>query len=180
MVDVPFGFVRRPDGDGVAGVDERMEGHMTGVGFDDRQGRCGLVGCWPYREEPCLRDSSAPNHTSPHIEFATLPAGKSVTLTFRLYEGSAEPYAFTPVLRRNFSETEAAHKLNPWFSFKEAADHAAHGIYTWHYDEEFHALWETCTYDLSYAKNNKFVDRFEMHTGFVSGSRMRMHCVSMD
>ncbi len=150
---------------------ERRAGHMTGVGLDNRPGRRALVGSWPYREEPRCRGkrSFARDVLAPEIEYAELPAGAGVELDFWLYAAPPAPYAFAPVLRETFARWDDAHPPRPWFPTTEAADHAAFGLFTWHYDAEHAALWEVCSYDACYGLNARQVRRFEMHTGFVSG-----------
>jgi hypothetical protein len=150
---------------------ERQAGHMTGVGLDNRPGQRALVGTWPYREAPRCRDtrSFARDVLAPEIEYAELASGACVELDFWLYAAAPEPYAFAAVLRETFARWDGAHPLRPWFPAAEAAAHAAFGLYTWHYDDEHAALWEVCSYDACYGKNQRQVARFEMHTGFVSG-----------
>lgn len=150
---------------------ERQAGHMTGVGLDNRPGRRALVGTWPYREEPRCRDtrSFARDVLAPEIAFAELAPGAGVTLDFWLHAAPSDPFAFAPVLRETFARWDGAHPLRPWFPTPEAAEHAAFGLFTWHYDAEHAALWEVCSYDACYGLNARQVRRFEMHTGFVSG-----------
>jgi len=150
---------------------ERQAGHMTGVGLDNRPGRRAIVGVWPYREEPRCRDtrSFARDVLAPEIEYAELAPGAEVQLDFWLHAAPPDPYAFAPVLRETFRRWDEAYPARPWFPTSEAADHAAFGLFTWHYDPEHAALWEVCSYDACYGLNARQVRRFEMHTGFVSG-----------
>lgn len=152
-------------------LEERTAGHMTGLGLVNVAGRRALVGCWPYREEPCPRATAtiAPDQAHPTLEFATLAPGATVRIAFWLYVGGPLPYAFAPLLRETFRRWDDRFPLHPWFPLADGAAHAAYGLFQWHYDAESAALWETCSYDRYYAKNARHVDRFEMHTGFVSG-----------
>ena len=152
-------------------MEETTAGEMAGIGLDNRPGRRALVGTWPYREEPRQRDtaSTGPDVTLPVIRLATLGPGKSVAVSFWLHTGDGSPHAYAPILRETFSRWDDRHPLNPWYPIRDGMDHAAHGLFEWHFDRESGALWETCSYDRYYAKNDRHVDRFEMHTGFVSG-----------
>lgn len=152
-------------------MEERSGGHMSSIGLVNVPGERSLVGAWPYREEPRPRNTQSVDDdlTRPVITFATLQAGESVAVSFWIYCGDATPHAYAPLLRETFARWDDRHPLKPWFPTAEAADHAAYGLFTWHYDRDPGALWETCSYDRYYAKNGRHVDRFDMHTGFVSG-----------
>ncbi|MBE0664745.1 MAG: hypothetical protein IH584_02915, partial [Candidatus Aminicenantes bacterium] len=41
-----------------------------------------------------------------------------------------------PVLRETFRRWDDRHGLRPWYPTSEAATHAAHGLFTWHFDRE--------------------------------------------
>lgn len=152
-------------------MEEQLHGQMVGIGLDNRPGCRAIVGTWPYREEPRRRDIAPldADPLQPVITFATLQPGETATIVFHLHAGDTDPYAFAPLLRETFRRWDAQHPGNPWFSTRAGIDHAAYGLYHWHYDPEHAVLWETCAYDRYYAKNDRHVDRFDMHTGFVSG-----------
>lgn len=152
-------------------MEERSAGHMTGIGLDHRAGRRALIGTWPYREEPRQRAVARPGQDTlqPVITYASVAPGEVLTVSCWLAIGPPAPHAYAPILREMFSRWDARFPLHPWYPTADGAAHAAYGLYTWHYDPEEGALWETCTYDGYYGKNSRQVDRFEMHTGFVSG-----------
>jgi len=155
-------------------MDEHPHGHMSSLGFDNRPGQRALLGSWPYREEPrqrsqCELDPTKQSLFTPVITYFTLSPGNSVEFSFHLFTGSSDPHAFAPVLRESFEWFDPAYPLKPWYPLVEGADHAAHGLFHYYYDPEFRALWETCSYERYFAKNDRFQERFDMHTGFVSG-----------
>jgi len=152
-------------------IEEEIAGGMTSVGLDSRPGEHAILGAWPFREEPRAREviSITRDVMQPLITFSTLAPGTSVEIGFSIFSGDSSPHSYAPVLREMFQQWDSRYPLNPWFSTLEAVDHAAYGLFTWHYDAEHSALWETCSYDRYYAKNARHVDRFDMHTGFVSG-----------
>ncbi|MDX2225898.1 MAG: hypothetical protein SFY92_02185 [Verrucomicrobiae bacterium] len=172
LTAVPAVFAWQNGGSVALVMEESSNGHMTSIGLDNRSGSRALVAAWPYREEPRQRDMSKPvdgDNTLPVVTFATLEPGERFSVPFWLYLGDSDPHSFNPLLRETFSWWDALHAPNPWFPAREGIDHAAYGLFTWHYDDKYSALWETCTYEGYYAKNNRHVDRFDMHTGFVSG-----------
>jgi hypothetical protein len=172
LMAVPMVMAWTESGSVALVMEERQQGRMVGLGLDHRDGAQALIGCWPFREEPRPRNTIAVDRdlTQPVITYATLAPSETVALECWLYLGDRDAYAFAPVLRETFRRWDDRHALHPWYPTSEAATHAAHGLFTWHFDREVGALWETCAYDRYYAKNDRLVDRFEMHTGFVSGT----------
>lgn len=158
---------------------EMIQGRMSALGFDQRHGQFALVGAWPRREEPRSRDISlndrvkeqmAQGQETAQIEYDSLGAGQTRKIAFELFHGDTDPHAYSEVIRETFEEWDPRFEITPWFSGQEAMHHAAHGLYQWHYDDECRALWEICHFSSVAVSNPKQVQRFEMHTGFVSGT----------
>jgi len=158
---------------------ERQAGHMTALGFDNRPGQFSLVGTWPLRDEPRTRDLSKHDEVAGMmakgidpavIEYATIAPAEKKIICFWLFDGDGDPHAYNPILRETFEYWDPEFEITPWYPTKEAIEHAAHGLYHWHYDDEHRALWETNHFSAAAANNPKQVHRFEMHTGFVSGT----------
>lgn len=172
LMAVPMVMAWTDSGSVALVMEERQKGQMVSLGLNHQDGAQALIGSWPFREEPRPRNTIAVDRdlTRPVITYATLAPNETVILECWLYLGDRDAYAFAPVLRETFRRWDDRHGLCPWYPTSEAATHAAHGLFTWHFDREVGALWETCAYDRSYAKNDRLVDRFEMHTGFVSGT----------
>lgn len=170
LTAVPMVMAWTPNGAAAMILAEEQAGALVSVGLDNRPGQRALVGAWPYREEPRRRESRPDlDPTQPVVTYATLAPGESRAVSFWLYAAENTPYAFAPALRETFARWDAAYPAHPWFGVREGMAHSAHGLFTWHYDPEVGALWETCAYDGYYGKNARQVDRFEMHTAFVSG-----------
>jgi hypothetical protein len=172
LMAVPMVMAWTDSGSVAMVMEERQKGQMVSLGLNHQEGERALIGSWPFREEPRPRNTIAVDRdlTQPVITYATLAPNETVTVECWLYLGDQDAYAFAPVLRETFRRWDEQHGLHPWYPTSEAAEHAAHGLFTWHFDRESGALWETCAYDRYYAKNDRLVDRFDMHTGFVSGT----------
>ncbi|MDL5053487.1 glycoside hydrolase family 127 protein [Oscillatoria laete-virens NRMC-F 0139] len=158
---------------------ERMEGRMSALGFDQRSGQVSMVGAWPKRDEPRPRDISLNAHVAAQIargeptevyEMDEIASGGKRRVNFWLFMGDNDPHAYKNIFRETFARWDSEHGITPWFPGSEGMHHAAHGLYQWHYDDEYEALWETCHFSSVAAPNPKQVHRFEMHTGFVSGT----------
>lgn len=158
---------------------ERQLGAMTAIGFDNRAGQFALVGAWPRREEPRPRDLSchtkvaeqvAKGEETSEIEYTTLDPKEKKVISFWLFDGDEDPHAYSPILQETFARWDSQYEITPWYPTADAMHHAAHGLYVWHYDDEYRSLWETGHYYPSAATNPQHVHRYEMHTGFVSGT----------
>jgi hypothetical protein len=172
LMAVPMVMGWTPAGAVAMLMPETQAGQMTSLGCDHRPGQHAMIGAWPIREEPRPRGHvwGSPKQLTPNIEFATIPAGQQVELDVYLRASQGEAYDFDPILRETFSWWDDAFPLNPWYPSAESVHHAAHGLFEWHCDKDEPCIWETCAFEPYFGKNEHFVDRFDMHTGFVSGT----------
>ncbi len=150
---------------------ETQAGRMNALGCDQRTSPATMIGAWPVREEPRPRgDMPGEDRSGPRVDLASLAPGRQVEITFYLRADNADPYAFNPILRETFARWDESAGLNPWFPTDQTAHHAAYGLFRWHCDKNEPCLWETAAFEAYYAQGEGYIDRYDMHTGFVSGT----------
>jgi hypothetical protein len=139
---------------------------LTGLGFGLRDGRPHVALLFPYCEEPVRYDGS-PQAQPPVATTYAFAAGETVELSFTVYRLGRDRAEFTRVLRDRHARTPAVDAS--WVSVEEAAELAAHGLYTWHYRAGPPArLAETAAFDRELTGGA--LDREAMHVAWISGA----------
>jgi Highly conserved protein containing a thioredoxin domain len=151
-------------------VDEMSAVGLNGPGFRGNAEGARIWLDFSYREEPV----TFIGHAEPAAKDAatyTFQPGETVELRFRVYAAGADPHAYDPFIRQMYKIHQAEHGLNPWMGLEEAAELAAHGLYTWHYHPGHRILYETAAFDRELNNNVRGLgDRPHMHVGWVSGA----------
>jgi hypothetical protein len=117
---------------GALSADELCAAGQTGMGFAG-----GAQGVWihlnfPYREAPVVY--AGPGQAAPaDCPVVRWTPGQHEIFRYRVYLAGPDRHAFDPFLRAMYERDAARHPLNPWMGVAEAAELAAHGLYTWHY-----------------------------------------------
>ena len=142
---------------------------LTGIGFGARSGRGFVALTFPFREFPITYYGDETPRPAEHETYTWQP-GESVILPFTVHELSADRHDYARVLRALHADSAPGAPLRPWVSVPEAADLAAEGLLTWHYDPDPGVLLETVGFDREVSgRDGKSVDRQAMHVGWVSG-----------
>lgn len=144
---------------------------LTGIGLahDAASGDARLSLRFPYREYPVTYYGDARPHPADATAHRFEP-GATVSVDVRVFELDADRHAYAAVLRALHAESTPAQPLEPWVSVATAADLAAEGLLTWHYDPDPGVLLETVGFDREVSgRDGLSVDRQAMHVGWVSG-----------
>lgn len=143
---------------------------LSGLGFKGNSNGTEIWLDFPYREEPITFHSPVEPHPA-DIQWHHWEPGEAHELSFKIYVGSEDLHAYDPFIREMYRQHQSRYELNPWMSPEKAAELTAHGLYTWHYNEEDHILNETAAFDREFNGNVKGQgDRKHMHVGWVSGA----------
>ncbi|MEH7380547.1 hypothetical protein V7138_08705 [Bacillus sp. JJ1533] len=150
-------------------VDEMCQLGLTGVGFKGSQSGTNIWVDFPYREEPVTFIGQA-KPAPKDIQLHRFEPEETVQLKVRIYTAGPELHSYDAFVRQMYLLHKDEHDLNPWMGLEQAAELTAHGLYTWHYNEENQALYETAAFDRELNNNVKGLgDRPNMHAGWVSG-----------
>lgn len=159
--------------DGMCGAlctDEVSPIGLSGLGFRGNAEGTQIWLDFPYREEP-VTFVGEPVPDPADVNMHSFKPGEQIRLKFKLYAGASDPHAYDPFVRQMYKLHQEDHALNPWIGLKEAGELTAHGLYTWHYREEYGILNETAAFDREFNNNVKQQgDRPHMHVGWVSGA----------
>lgn len=143
---------------------------LSGLGFKGNQDGTEIWLDFPYREEPITFHSPVDPHLA-DIQFHHWSPGEEHELSFKIYIGSEDLHSYDPFIREMYQQHQSGNDLNPWISPEKAAELTAHGLFTWHYNEEDQILNETAAFDREFNGNVKGLgDRKHMHVGWVSGA----------
>lgn len=142
---------------------------MNGIGFaGNRQGTSIWVN-FPYREEPVVFDGE-PRPQPADIQTYRVKPGERIKVHYLLYVALPDLHAYDPFVRAVYDIDRQHHRLHPWMDLATAADLTAHGLFTWHYSDTHHILYETAAFDRELNNNVKGLgDRAHMHVAWVSG-----------
>lgn len=144
---------------------------LTGLGFahDAARGTARIHLGFPFRESPVTYYGDA-DPREPEVSHYRFEPGETVELVIRVFWLDADRHAYAPILRRLHGEGADAAPLRPWVDVPTAADLAAGGLLTWHYDPDPGVLLETVGFDRGVSGHDGLpVDRQAMHVGWVSG-----------
>jgi hypothetical protein len=135
------------------------------IGFDAHAAAPALLLAFPALERP-VRYTDQADVGEPEPLSRQFRAGEIIALRFgvRLLDGAA--HAYDIVLREIYERAAPANPLRPWVTVEEAAELAAHGLYTWHFRPDTGVLAETVAFDPEHPHRN----REEMHVAWLSGA----------
>lgn len=122
---------------------------------------------FPYVEEPIKYSFCYPDGTAPQATTGVAFGGTQIDLKFSTYVEERNLHAYDDLVRDLYNDAED--ETNPWVTKDEADALVAYGLYTWFYDPEHRALYETCAFDSYFAKHGMQVDRPHMHVSWVGG-----------
>jgi hypothetical protein len=151
-------------------TEETSEIGLSGLGFSGNASGTSIWLDFPYREEPITFHSPVDPQPADVQTYRWEP-GETKELRFKVYAADGDLHAYDPFVREMYREHLEHHELNPWVRPEKAAELTAHGLYTWHFDEEHDILMETAAFDREFNGNVKGLgDRKHMHVGWVSGA----------
>ncbi len=138
---------------------------LTGVGFAHEGERAVIHATFPYAEGPISYYGDGDPRPAQRGVHLWQP-GEAVELEMTLFALGSDRHAYAPILRELWGQSRELAPLRPWVGVPEAADLAAEGLMTWHYDPEPGILKETAGFD---REAEAELDRQAMHVGWVSG-----------
>jgi len=124
---------------------------------------------YPYREEPVKYSFCYESKNTPECTFFYMGRGEIFQITFDLVISKRDLHSYAPFLRSLYERYHRDTPTNPWMESSQACELLSEGLYRWHYDSSEEAIWETCAFDKYFGKKDSYVDRFSMHTAWVSG-----------
>ncbi|MEQ8820591.1 MAG: hypothetical protein RLY93_10120 [Sumerlaeia bacterium] len=143
---------------------------MTGLGIDSEGGAPKLSAFFPYLEEPVKYSYCRDDKTEPDHQF--LAADPDMRITLKAKAGFM-PYkddAWIGVYRRLYRASIRKHGLMPHVSPEVAEAVSMEGLMRYHVDTESGMIFETTCLDKHYGRRGTFVERDQMHCGWLGGA----------